>query len=135
MDIVAEDITEAQKAARKASRVKYAATEKGRQTLARQKKTPKALANRRRRALKQFYGISPDEFEALFVAQGGHCALCPRTAADQAGRGLHVDHCHVTGRVRGLLCSSCNRGLGHLGDDEAGLLRALAYVRGLRWPA
>ena len=78
----------------------------------------------------QFYGISLAEYSALLQKQGGHCAICPRTAADQRGRSLLVDHDHTTKQVRGLLCTKCNSGLGALGDNEEGLARALAYVRG-----
>jgi len=77
--------------------------------------------------LRRTYGITLEEYNALLVKQNGHCALCP---AIPNGRRLHVDHDHKTHAIRGLLCRKCNSGLGSLGDNEAGLLRALAYVRG-----
>ena len=72
--------------------------------------------------LKKF-GISADDYRRMLSAQGGVCAVCRRPCA--TGRRLAVDHCHVTGRVRGLLCSNCNRSAGLLRDDPV-LIRALA---------
>lgn len=57
--------------------------------------------------LKTHYGISLSQYGQILAAQGGGCALCG-TAECQTGRRLPVDHCHETGRVRGILCHSCN---------------------------
>src|SRR5665213_1311348 len=51
------------------------------------------------------------EWDKMFTAQGGHCALCPNTER------LHVDHWHGTFQVRGLLCYNCNNGIGRLKDS------------------
>lgn len=73
------------------------------------------------------YGITMDDYDAMLVAQGGRCAICPATRP--GGRGAwHVDHNHDTGDVRGLLCSNCNRGMGLLGDDPEVLRAAAAYL-------
>jgi hypothetical protein len=80
--------------------------------------------------LRNAYGLSPADHAALMERQGGRCAICDKPPPPN--RRLHVDHDHETGRVRGLLCNGCNSGLGALGDDEAGLLRALAYLRARR---
>ena len=73
------------------------------------------------------YGITMDDFDAMLEAQDGRCAICPATRP--GGRGAwHVDHCHDTGIVRGLLCSNCNRGMGLLGDDPATLRAAADYL-------
>lgn len=82
--------------------------------------------NRRHRLKKQF-GITLDVYNALLQSQNGKCKLCGQP---QPNRDLAVDHDHVTGRIRGLLCTTCNVGLGALGDNEEGLLKALAYIRG-----
>lgn len=81
------------------------------------------------------YGINPDAYTAILEAQGGTCAICQR--ATGATKRLAVDHDHTccTGPtscgkcVRGLLCSPCNRLLGHLRDDPTALRRAAAYLR------
>jgi hypothetical protein len=67
--------------------------------------------------------ITLEQFQALTVEANGHCQLCNRECS------LHVDHDHETGEVRGLLCSTCNTGLGKFGDDPERLDRAAAYIR------
>ncbi len=59
-------------------------------------------------------------------AQRGKCAICERPMKDR--RATTIDHCHVTKRVRGLLCTRCNPGLGFFGDDPKLLRRAAVYV-------
>lgn len=73
------------------------------------------------------YGITSDEYDAIYQAQGGKCAICQR--ATGASKKLSVDHDHQTGEVRGLLCTPCNRDvLGHLRDSITALLRAVRYL-------
>lgn len=72
--------------------------------------------------LQSKYKISSSDFDAMVASQGGHCAMCEATER------LHVDHCHSTGVVRGVLCVSCNRGLGYFKDDPEVLRRAIAYL-------
>ena len=83
---------------------------------------------RRAHHLMTTYGLSADEYAAMSEAQGGRCALCDREPDGQVrgGRWLHVDHCHRTGRVRGLLCVSCNSVLGRI--ERLGLERVSAYL-------
>ena len=69
------------------------------------------------------YGISAEEADAMFAAQGGVCAVCRAAAAE------HVDHDHATGAVRALLCFNCNGGLGQFKDDPDLLRAAAEYVR------
>jgi len=70
------------------------------------------------------YGITLKEYESLAAFQQHKCAICnQRTSED-----LHVDHDHHTGVVRGLLCGSCNRGLGLLEDDIYRLVNAKEYL-------
>lgn len=83
-------------------------------------------ARNRAYALLHEYGITVGQYDALLAGQGGVCALCERPPKTKL---LGVDHDHETGVVRGLLCVSCNTSLGRLGDNEQGLLKALAYVR------
>lgn len=88
------------------------------------------IANRKQSgrgcALKTRYGITIAQYDALAEAQGGGCALCGKACT--TGKRLAVDHDHATGRVRGLLCRKCNRGLGHFDDDPAALRRAADYL-------
>lgn len=85
----------------------------------------------RRARLKRRYGISLEDYEQLLVKQGGHCALCDRTPDLERNGCFHVDHCHETNKVRGLLCEKHNHALGKLGDNEASILKLLAYLRGI----
>lgn len=78
--------------------------------------------------LKRNYGITLDDYNSMLAGQRGVCAICH--GLNQSGKPLHVDHCHKSGVVRGLLCNSCNRGIGYLADDADRLLNAAKYVRG-----
>lgn len=73
------------------------------------------------------FGISADEFDAILEAQGGGCAICGERPTRVAS--LHLDHCHETGKVRGICCRSCNQGLGQFRDDPALLEAAARYLR------
>lgn len=80
----------------------------------------------RKQALKK-YGLTPDMYRQVLEAQSGVCDICkgpPNGKDDQ----YHVDHDHVTGRVRGLLCTRCNQGLGMFKDDVSSLARAVEYL-------
>jgi hypothetical protein len=86
----------------------------------------------RKSTLKTRYGITEVQLEALGQSQGWTCGICSGSLLDLDGIGrkkLSVDHCHQTGRIRGLLCSQCNRGLGHFQDRPDLLERALAYLK------
>ena len=74
------------------------------------------------------YGITIVERDRILASQGGHCAICPSEDSDIKGRRLHVDHCHKTKRVRGLLCTRCNLAIGQMLDDPALLRRAADYL-------
>ena len=88
------------------------------------------LQKERRKGLQKKYGLSLDDFDKLVISQGGVCAICKRSAAEAGGRGtvLHVDHCHATGKVRGLLCSPCNTALGFFQDNPERLRVAADYL-------
>lgn len=76
------------------------------------------------------HGVTQEMFDAMLASQDSRCAICRRKQPH--GRALHIDHCHETGRVRGLLCEQCNMGLGHFQDDVAALRRAAEYLELLR---
>ena len=77
------------------------------------------------------FGITPEQYDAMLKEQGGVCAICrePETGRNRAGAvSLAVDHDHETGLVRGLLCNTCNRGIGLLKDRPDILRSALQYL-------
>ncbi len=81
----------------------------------------------RRTHIKALYGITWDEYLALLEAQGHACAICQ--SPEPGGRGnWHVDHEHESKIVRGLLCSTCNVGLGMFKDDPTRLQAAVDYL-------
>lgn len=88
-------------------------------------------ANRQTRLeklLKQQYGMTQAEYDGLVESQGGVCGICRRSPAEAGLPRLVVDHDHVTGHVRGLLCTTCNLGLERFRDDPALLASAIRYL-------
>lgn len=77
--------------------------------------------------LKRQYGITEAERDEMIASQVGLCVICLKAPA------VHVDHCHETGRVRGVLCFNCNSAIGKLGDDPDAVRRAAAYLEGSSW--
>lgn len=76
---------------------------------------------------KRKYGLTPAELDVMVAEQHGICCIC------LAGPAEHVDHCHETGRVRGVLCFSCNAALGQFKDRPDVMRRAATYVEGNAW--
>jgi len=74
------------------------------------------------------YGVTKEFLVELFEKQNGHCAICGEIPKTE--RGLHVDHCHKTGVVRGLLCHGCNTGLGSFKDSPELFIKAISYLKG-----
>lgn len=70
--------------------------------------------------------MEPDDYDRLYAAQDGRCAICRRATGKT--RRLSVDHDHATGKVRGLLCRPCNQMLGHARDEELFFMRAWLYL-------
>lgn len=77
--------------------------------------------------LKAKYGITAAQYDQMLEAQGHGCAICGRREC-KSGKALAVDHSHVTGKVRGLLCGDCNKALGLLADSPELLKRAARYL-------
>jgi hypothetical protein len=92
------------------------------------KNPDKPLQYDRQTKLRRKYGIDIKEYERLEAEQGGRCAICKELPSDPRGYRLHVDHCHATGKVRGLLCTSCNSGLGRFKDSVERLESAVKYL-------
>ncbi len=78
--------------------------------------------------LKYNYGITYEEFKDLEQRQENSCAICKKPEHLTPQSRLHIDHDHETGKVRGLLCMSCNTGLGHLKDDIELLRNSIKYL-------
>ena len=83
---------------------------------------------KKERHLKRHYGLSLAEYESMLEEQNNCCLICDAEFTETA----HVDHCHTTGQVRGLLCPFCNRGLGHFRDDTELMQKAIAYLENSR---
>jgi hypothetical protein len=97
----------------------------------RYKATRKAYTDRTKEQKRQYdrtykYGISYDALMQLKHDQWGLCAICRLPFKND--KDMHVDHCHVTNVVRGLLCFHCNSGLGHFRDNSQRLQSALEYL-------
>lgn len=73
--------------------------------------------------LKSYYGISLQEYNDQLAHQDGRCCICKKQEK------LVVDHCHSTGKVRGLLCLKCNLGIGYLLDNVSNLEAAIDYIK------
>lgn len=77
--------------------------------------------------LQRKYGITLEQYNILLVKQNSNCAICGINQANLS-RALAVDHCHTTGKIRGLLCSNCNTGLGLFDDNVGNLTAAIQYL-------
>lgn len=71
------------------------------------------------------YNLTLDEYNLLIQEQQNKCAICRK----ESSKTLHIDHNHITGKVRGLLCNNCNRALGYLKDDAQILKSAIEYLK------
>jgi hypothetical protein len=79
----------------------------------------------RKHFLRKKYSLSVEDYERLLTQQGGRCAICE---GKNKTRRLAVDHCHVSGKVRALLCSKCNSGIGQFDESRDLLLKAISYL-------
>jgi hypothetical protein len=73
------------------------------------------------------HGVTAEEYEAMLAAQEYSCAICGVELSSR-GHKTHLDHCHNTGKLRAMLCTNCNRGLGHFQDNEELLKKAADYL-------
>lgn len=109
------------------SRAYYAANKEKRKQVAREYKA-KNPGFWRKSHIKRLYGITVERVEEMRIAQGNKCAICAdEFSNEKKGKKLHIDHCHSSGVVRGLLCQKCNLHLGWI--DKPGILAsALKYL-------
>lgn len=82
----------------------------------------------RNRNLIKSYGITLEEYNLLFLKQGGKCLICGIHQRDLK-QSLNIDHEHITGNIRGLLCPDCNRGLGCFKDNKEIMKKAIKYLK------
>jgi hypothetical protein len=79
--------------------------------------------------LKPKYGITKEDHDKMLYEQGNRCAICSCMFGEEVETVPHVDHDHVTKKVRGLLCKACNTGLGQFKDNVTSLQRAVLYLQ------
>ena len=91
------------------------------------KNSPEKKLKWRENQLKVKYGITLEEWNVMYEEQGYSCAICNSDAPVGSGV-LHVDHCHDTGKIRGLLCHHCNVALGSFKEDIKILEKAIKYI-------
>ena len=82
----------------------------------------------RKYSLKSVYGLTLDDFNRMFEDQNGCCKLCGKHQSELK-KSLHIDHNHVTGEVRGLLCSDCNLLLGRVEESPVRIIKMLGYLK------
>ena len=92
---------------------------------ARDNRTSEERANKH---LLNKYGITLEEKRQMIIDQNCKCKICPKPLSKDDLSKSHVDHCHETGYIRGVLCSNCNRGIGHLQHDVQILVSATQYL-------
>lgn len=74
--------------------------------------------------LKRIYGLSLVEYDQMMITQDGNCAICTEKMEKP-----HLDHCHTTGKIRGLLCGPCNHAIGSLKDSPLRCFLAASYLQ------
>lgn len=94
-----------------------------------QKKSSYNYVKSRNRGIKNRYNLTFEEVENLYTIQNKKCKICKTEHSSiYSHGGLYIDHCHTTGKVRGLLCSKCNMLLGNCNDDVSILTSAIDYL-------
>ena len=92
----------------------------------------KTLRNRHKH-LKYYYGITLTEYNSTLEKQGGGCGICGSVSNKGGiGKNLCVDHDHDSGEIRGILCASCNLGIGKFNDDVETVKQAVVYLESAR---
>ena len=109
--------------ARNKSEALKLAQESGRRRSYEGKDNPNYIDGKSNRFLK--YGITEDIYNSMLIEQDNKCCICENTFSETP----HIDHCHSTLEVRGLLCGACNTGIGLLKDDVDSLNRAIKYTK------
>ena len=90
--------------------------------------SPQQKDKHREWSYKRRYGITPSEYDRMLSNQNGVCKICGSKDSKKGDHRFMVDHCHTTGKVRGLLCAPCNSAIGLLGDNISTLQNAINYL-------
>jgi hypothetical protein len=90
-------------------------------------KNPNTIQAKKNWRYKKMFGITQEDYNFILSNQNGVCAICNNV--DGSGKALAVDHCHKSGKNRGLLCSNCNIALGLLKDDKVLFINAIRYLK------
>jgi len=109
---------------------------RGEAALYRQRHPDRVKEQQRRRTAEQkrkvnlwaYYRMTPEDYELMLSSQGGCCKVCGSSDPKMKGAHFHIDHCHATGKIRGLLCGPCNVGLGAFYDNIGTLEAAIRYL-------
>ena len=84
--------------------------------------------NQRDQQLRKQFGITLEQYDQMLLIQDSKCKICGLDQKESV-KALAVDHCHATGKIRGLLCGKCNLGIGYFQDREDVLNKAIEYLR------
>lgn len=117
------------KAYQKAYHASHKNDPKYRERMSKKQKRNRNPEKRRAYDLKIDYGMTVDEYEVMRIVQNYRCAICGKNEEAERYGKLHIDHDHETGKVRGLLCTACNHGLGRFEDSPERLEIAADYLR------
>jgi len=111
-------------------RERYAKDKQYREKLKQQAKEYWAKFPEKRKSgrIRSNYDMSMEDFKELMSLQNGMCAICGYSDTSDKNKFPLVDHCHQTGKVRGLLCMNCNQALGKFKDSTSNLTAAMAYL-------
>ena len=126
--VVDREYHQAHKEERNAYRRQWTVDHPGHQLAHRRKKRLEDPLYDRRHMLKTKYGITAEEYDEMLESQGNGCAICSGRELQKGRYHMHVDHNHVTGQVRGILCHKCNSLLGMAKDSIEILNLAIAYL-------
>lgn len=116
------------RALNKAYQTEHAEEFKASKKRSRAKHAKKMALRKRVGRLKKEYGLTPEQHDALLEKQHGLCVICERAPVGHRWSKLHVDHCHTTGKIRGLLCANCNLGIGNFQDSPDLMRAAIRYL-------
>lgn len=104
----------------------YKEKNKDKFTLLRKANPEREYLYRRKATLKNKFGITLEQYDSMVLLQKGLCLICKQKC--RSGKILSIDHCHKTGKVRGLLCRDCNSGIEFFKDDIKRLENAISYL-------